>query len=433
MRASQVTKDFFTASLESINFQDGSFHKALTDEVERIRTAANPRKEFKGNKFQELTKKYTGMNVSYAVDEAHFLNAWTFVSQMDKNNPLLNADHAVWYGSDTKALLKKAKGAKLRGEIDLQKGRVSGVFAEQKTKLHLTSLLMYGKVLTSAEVSAIILHELGHNFTFYEYLGFTYRTNVLITTAAREFFGTSSREKRTVVLSEVLGGRAKDYDNLLELNSTEEGVTTFATVVMSVVLQDTRHELGNEVYSFRNYEQLSDDFSVRHGAGKDLAAAMHKLYSSHGDIELRSRTTNNLINASTAVLTAGLATVVATTAIAHLPLLAFVLVVNVLFSDPSDHIYDRSKERLETMRRIMTLRLKDESLEPEERTKLVDDIEQVNKIISLYTGTNRGLWELIALKIMPGRSKAAKQIDDEKRLEEMLANRLFITVSKIGA
>ena len=124
---------------------------------------------------------------------------------------------------DQAKLIKKAKDAV--GTVDLANAKVGGIFSEYQ---HTLWLDVVGNLtvlkLSVPEITAILLHELGHAFTYYELSDRLESTNQVLANLSREVRGGNNDEKRHFILKELAGRfdvKEQDFDDILnEKNSS---------------------------------------------------------------------------------------------------------------------------------------------------------------------------------------------------------------------
>ena len=143
----------------------------------------------------------------------------------------INENHVLldkyWRGNlgrelpDQKKIIKAIDGK--TGTIDLKHARVGGIFSEYEHDLwldvvgHLVSFKS-----TVPEIVAILLHEIGHAFTYYELANRLEETNQILANLSAEIRGNNSPEAKKVIFRELtatFGVKEDEFDDLIEEKS----------------------------------------------------------------------------------------------------------------------------------------------------------------------------------------------------------------------
>ncbi|EFI3751529.1 hypothetical protein HH607_005897, partial [Escherichia coli] len=132
-------------TMEAIKFQDGSLFKEMT-EFFRSKQGLDKKEVlnvFKDGRLTEMVKRYTGLNIEFSVDvKMGQMNAYVYPPDISTNNTILADYHRLWMrGADGVTLLKKIKDTPV-GYVDLEKGRVYGIFEELKIRSAITYELL---------------------------------------------------------------------------------------------------------------------------------------------------------------------------------------------------------------------------------------------------------------------------------------------------
>lgn len=423
-------------SPESISFQNDRLHREMTAIIDKYRTNKD------GNARTELEiavakciKDNTNMNFDVVVADMPMM---TEPPHIDKNSPLLEG-----YGwKDTtlskKSLadIRKSKDKEVRGLLDLNASWVDGYFAElAPIKMYLNAPMIYGnkgilykffdgREYTSAEISAVILHEVGHIWSFFEHLVRFRTTNQILITMVRELDGTQDHGQREIIIKEsadVLNIDAIDAQELGNKNNT-----TIYTVIISQLARKNRSQSGVEGYDINSFEALSDQFATRHGAGKDLVTALDKLYK--GTIYRRGWAGYFFMElVKIAVLGLGIFELAAGQIYAAYT--SFALLAGLLFADAHLDWYDKGGARFKRIRNQLVEELKDPTLPKEDSARIRDDIDVIDKVNENMKDHTQ-LVGLVYDYLIPSGINKRKQIEFQQTLEEMASNKLFYYANK---
>lgn len=423
-------------SMESIDFQGGAFFKALTAAIESVKPEleqlspkdAATKDLIESTDIVEIVRKYTNLDITLNVNLDSSINASVLPPiNLDKNHPLYNDSLSIYLGiKDGIGAIRKA-GEPLKAGIDLTTGKVSGYYTKLKSELYLITGMFCDRKFKSSYIAAIILHEIGHIFSFMEYVGYTYRTNVILAATTKAFFDVENPKDRIVVLKEFKKVTDADIDE--EKLAATENVTAVQTVLLKAMFTAKRNELNTGVYDKRSFEQLADDFASRQGAAKDLAFGLDLLFKFYGAAAYRSTFTHwalEIIKFSLTIVALGFS-------LFYLPqVFGYVLVFMVLSflaNDPNNKIYDDPQQRLENIRRQCVEALKAKYLKPNQKAQWLEYIADIDIILKEYND-KRNLYELI-WGIFSSRRQAKSQVELQKDLESLAANNLYISANKL--
>ena len=293
--------------------------------------------------------------------------------QIDANNPVVNYYRKNWLSQnlDGMAAIRSAKGM-VTGSLNRATGKVSGVFSEIGCELTLSKAFFETDHFTDEEVAAVILHEIGHIWSYFEMLGEMLSTNYVIQTVSQEFLKTGDNEKRVAILSEaeiVLGIKIENKQDLARVSADD----TLQAVIISNIVRENRSEFNSYVYDLTGWEQLSDQFAARHGCGVHLATALDKLYRLYGSNSYMTGFGFYFWEAIKVMMVIG--------AMWSGFGIAFVLLS--LMYCPLEREYDEPADRMQRIRKQLVEQTKMRDMSPELRADLLNDIAAVDSILSL--------------------------------------------------
>lgn len=447
-------KDGLLPSTESISFQFDNFFKDLTALVGRLRTMKNrsPR-TIEGLGIAKLIKDRTGLNVSIAVDPAKMINAWIHLPQMDRNHPFYNNDWRSFFESKGVDMVKNAGGV-ISGWVDLQNAKVGGIYSDVQCGVFFTEGLLNYTSITDEEVTAILCHELGHLFTYFEVFGRTARTANIITAITTAMYEVEDQSKRTTLIKEAAAALHIQVDDPSDLASLPDGKRAEAvtTVFIAGAAAQARSDTGNPSYEFRSCEQLADQFAVKIGAGKYIATGLYKMYKDFNESSTTSYTKHVIIQAVGAVVSIGIISGVIF--LNSLPVLAIhgvsaagtllgisikysiaIYIVNILlqlmFTNPLERVYDTGQQRVSFAKRSLTEMLKDRKLPESIKERTVKDIKELEAIEEKLQ-YKRYLVEYLITAFGPKGRKELKRETLYKDLENLVTNDLYTRSAELS-
>lgn len=407
-------------SVEAIDFQnEGLLFKELVVEIEKIRQSNNVTSALRKSELPDIIHRRTGITVKPQVSGTAQPNAYVIFPQVDRNNPvLIDFYREMTSNRDGLAAIKKGDGL-MKGHIDRSKARVGGSFSELKIRLGLTAGLFNPHLnFSSEEIAAVILHELGHVFTYFEYLGSNITTNYVLQNVSRRLINTQETRRKYEIIkegSEALGIKIEDPDALTRTNNE----TVIQTVVLREYASKRYSELDSDGYDMTAWEMLSDQFATRHGAGRHLVIALDKIHRTSGN---RGRLTTGqylrgeLVKIAMVLLTG--------------PLALIIIPLALIFVDTNNDIYDKPKARIERVKRDMVNALKDDTIDNDARDGLVADIEAIDLVLSEMEDRRTFLQLFWSTLRTSGRHNYA-QTTFQQELEMLANNDVFVKASKL--
>ena len=428
-------------ALEAIHFQGDSFFKELTEAVAAVGLMEMPLKNVAGltafyesKEMLEIIKvieRYTKISLFYKKDYYNTGPA-CIVPLFNKNHIIFNTSDRKTAGDelerDAKSLLIHLNKPMLAGSVDLRNNTISGDYCEMEFILALPVNLFFGACdLKADEYAAIILHEVGHIFTTFEFISRTLTTNqVLAATSA------ALRTKDPEIISAVFTSAEKimgmTKEQAIAFNTAKDDKSV-AVILLASAIDKSISELGKSVYDSVSCEQLADQYAARCGAGKSLVIGLDKI------IPLGYK--NPRLSGYDATLY-----VMWAISMYVFPVLSVLLILSLvsyvgrsivdgLFASKEDAVYDDFPSRLKRVKDQLIQRLKDPALNSIEKEQLIKDIAEIEAITS-KSHTDLLFFEKIAYLLKPSYRNAHKYEILQKELETLSNNSLFIQAAKLS-
>lgn len=398
---------------ESINFQkETALFKELVLAFVEL-------KEFKGEydespaaiRLTDIVKSHTGLNIDFSIDQ---YDPCVEIPAVNKNNVLINSMIRNYISSaDGLKMIKNSTGV-VRGTVNIVTAKVSGIFSDFKTKIHLPKKIFSGSTYTAEEIAAITLHEIGHIFTYYEYIARTVTTNQVLAGLSKALDGSGTVEEREAILIDVkrsMGLSELDEKELAKSNNKKVA----EVVVVTAVTKKSESEIGANVCDFSTWEYLSDEFAARQGAGRHLATALDKIYRGSWNISFRS---------TPAFL--------AWEAFKLLALLALpgIGIMFMAMDGAGDGTYDLPGARIKRVRNQIIEHLKDKDLDKDTHERLQADLIEMDLILK-EINDRRQLVGVIWDAVIPSSRKARNQKLLQQELEDLAMNDLFAKAAEL--
>ena len=393
---------------ESVKRQDDSFFNALIAGVKRLRSGGDfTTTGIKKSYIMQVIKEYTGLSINLYLEEGYRASCIP---------ARLTANHVFdGYGESQVSKIIDVTKTTLKGTVDSANARVTGVFSDVTSIVRLGVAWFEPGYMTDRMISSVLMHEVGHIFTYYQFMSTIAYGNLVIEQTINNVFLTDSYTDKQVYIKaaeETLGIEPSD--------SIEDWVDTtrdnLETIMVTRFIRRLKARSDTGYYDVRNSEQLADTFAVKHGAGLDLAKANHKLDKEFGVYGKPNFFVNMLVE------TASLLNYRARDGIS---------IREIILTMKQPKRYDDPKDRLSFIKFQLIDDLKTLARGDNERRKnIVNDIKDMDTILKSIKVHRTALTFIHESFTSAGKS-ASKQQQQQKQLEELLYNDLYTQSAKL--
>lgn len=395
-----------TISSESIARQDGKFFDRLTEAISQMRNTDYTTEAIKKSYIVQVIKQYTG--ISTVIEVGDDLNIFLV------NGPI-TVNHVFDLGQNQYESVDLLKRNLVKGTVDAQTGMVTGVFSEITNIIHLGSRVLKNKKYKDQHIAAILLHEIGHRFTYYQFATNASVVSYIVGNTAKQLLNSDSYAEREIIIKradELMGVDTRTLNPADLISNPKPGVEILLLSRFSLAPNILT---SNLFYDIRNVEQLADTYAVRQGAGAYLSEALKYYWKDIKKTRERSVVVDLLCEVGVIISSMQFGTA----------FLAY------LFSAPTADIYDDPKERIEFIRQQLIDDLKNISKNDKlMRDKIVKEIEVVENVKKEI----HERFEIVKLfqRIVSSKGRALMHgVKLQKQLETMLYNDLFYKSAKI--
>ncbi|MBB5409395.1 hypothetical protein HDG34_003336 [Paraburkholderia sp. HC6.4b] len=410
---------------EDVDFQSDAFFRelaALFRELEGVKPDAIADHDA-AMQLPVLIAHYTGMNVKVAWMED---GPVVYPPAVNKNHVLLSR----WGDYFRQHMLTNADADKLIaqsqvrpiGRVDRRNARVSGVFSDLQSVLIVPPQL-FQKKLSAEEIAAIVLHELGHVFAYFELISHTLTTNQILAGLSKKLDQSASVKDREAVLAKVKSvSHLQDLDVEMLAKSADRKVIEI--VVVSSIARELQSEIGMPLFDMNGFEALADQFAVRLGAGRDLVTGLDKLNRIDGHIAYRNRLAWLYAESLKMIL-----------------LLAVPLTLGGTWSmlmasctadskGAETEAYGTLKTRYERIREQLVEGMKDPKLSKEMQADYAEDIAAIDEVLATVSN-RRQLFSYMADFLSSSRRQRISQEKLQRELESIANNDLFVKAAAL--
>lgn len=433
---------------EMIEYQDRSFGSKITYAFEQALNIINDSPNIKPNALLKELKEKASIsldeylanvikertNISVQVKLYSGIPGAIMVFPFSRNNVLLKERiRDSYYLRNEKKILMESVGSK--GSVDLKAGKVSGIFETYIHTLYLDLNILFRIYRLSAEeVTAIIMHEIGHAFTYYEYSNRLASTNELLAQLSNDMHnGDLKEDKRVYIFTEIAKNLELSEKEKSELYNSSDSLI-LGSNIFRLYFKQLKNLHNMTKYDETNSEALADNFAVRQGYAKQLVTALDKFYTY---TEYKSDVISLLVLTYEFVLTFILAPAMITAAFLNTPVLGgffflFYLTIFIVDGDLTfkDMTYDVLKQRYTRIRQGLVGMLKSDDLDKEQVSNILEGLSEIDDIIN-DTKDFTTLKEKVMRIISPFSRRIAGDMERQQLLEEMGNNDLFVESARI--
>ncbi len=412
-----------TLTMEAIAHQKRQeLRKDLIEEIKNIKSKGNVKPTtITKSKLGKIIQKHTNMKISVtSMDDGVKYNAYVYPPDIDKNNIVINEWRRKFFKNKDAFSKMSLSQVDLQGTMDLNTSKVSGFFSEiEMTMVIGTGFFETDSPITESEVAAIIGHETGHCWSYMECLSRAVRSNMAVEYVAQRIKSGTNHVERVKLLSDVENLLHVEFDDKERIAKVEDP-KSYQMVILNQHVTTMRDELGSDYYGDTTFEQMSDQFSARHGMAVDVATGLDKLYRMGYSSSYVSKPVHWLVQISKIMALAVVAGTV--------PVVAVLL----LMSNPSRDEYDKPKARFLRLKREAIDGLKDQSMPAHLKKRYVKDVEIIEDLVKEMEDKDT-FYQWVWDNVLPNGRKQANTMKIQQTIEVLVHNDLFLISGKFGA
>ncbi len=365
--------------------------------------------------FAKELKVETGINYEFTVSGDSGLDAGVSLEMMALGHS------GTWYNAHKWLRAENSYNdpRKLETIIDVKNVRVKGGLADElKFKMYISLGFISEKLgFTIREVTAALVHEIGHTFNVFMYMGDYVWLNYYLTDGIEILQGKKNNVFKLEVLTDKwLKENLKEEEYQAYINDRSD-IGNVRRAILSAYKKAPRHHLmNNPVTAMRREEQMADMFASRLGYGRDLATCLHKFDKYYG-MEYQESGYIMLIIHALAMLWFS-------------PLVMLVILTNsevdefnfsARYDDPRERIMKVRRDLIAQLRRTDTVK---------DKASMSDDVKAIDDIIRDFSN-NRNLFDTVLEFFRPARRKETQYKQTEENLETLLNNDLFLQAFRL--
>lgn len=431
-------------SVESIDFQmSSSFGKELESVFQSLIDENISEDEYQTShhkkNIEAIVFKQTGLKIALRLKTDYDC---VFLPTLNKNHIFYNDLYKDLFDKqDNSKIFEKIKNIKDKHTVNLKTAKVTGIFSELVNELHV-DFFAANKIMkyTAGQITAILLHEVGHLFTYFEYITRQHTTNQVLSTVLKSVINKDSIKEKEFVFEQAGNILGNKKDLLTELVNQDD-TRVITSVIFKKTIEIAKSELGTESYDYSACEQLADQFVTRFGYGRELIEGLdidHTKYWNSPEKSIQAQRQAAWAQISTTVIFLTFATLsgiaaafVAFGFFSFLSVLSFITSSMGAGAGSKDYTYDILKTRYLRVREQFIQRLKDKKIDKDEVKLILSSLEQIDAIIK-NTHEFRGPLDKMCDYIFSKDKSARASVELQRDLESLAMNDFFIKSKELS-
>ena len=310
------------------------------------------------------------------------------------------------------------------GYVDLKNARVGGYLSEVKHYLIINYFKLKNYGILPEELTAIILHDIGHAFNGLETHHRLTTTNSTITDILNEISNNKIDKAYYIFKTKF---KEKELEDAAL--GKDDNIKDFYSKLASSYIKKLDSHILNSKYNETNYENLSDSFATRFNVGKDLVSGLNKM-----NIKYWKAIYNNKFFYSILIFLDLLLSLSIISAHGLVGGIIGILILSLLFGvviSSSNMTYDFPIERYNRIKNGIINNLKNRDLPNELVIELLEHIEAIDNFIK-RTDYFKPIYSIIGEYINPIAFNNNYYTKLQQNIENTLNNILFVKSAKLS-
>lgn len=325
----------------------------------------------------------------------------------------------------------------LKSTVDLEKAQVTGEFTKVPFTMLIPEKVFTGRY-TAEEVTAGILHEIGHAFFTLATIGEYTWLNYYLTDGMEVLLGKKPNKYRVDLLNyDYLENQITDQKQREKLIA-DPSEKNLRRAILEVCHKQPRNHMTNQVTrgAIKRDEQLADVFAMRMGFSRHLATFIDKISREGpaGKRYARKRgmfVTMEIVKLLKNIIVGTLGAVFTIHTLGLSGIFALFYIIGNSIDGDFDKDYDNPTERIVKMRREVVTQIKDAGTSPTEKLALDEDLKVIDQLLD-KRNQFESVWESLGYMIAPRARREKHRLKHEELLESLLANDLFVQANRFN-
>lgn len=395
----------------------------------------------------KLIKDRLGLSVQFHIDKGMEIDAWCYAPRFDALHSLdLNRNYSpaeiFKYRLSNKKEVAQAlniatgKYGDPTGQLDYKNAKASGLFSKLVFEVHFTWGMILTDRVTAFHKASILLHELGHLWTFLQYLGTVFYKNTIISNSIKEMLDTKAGTERFKFLLDTDNAWDFKLDEKMMKSLSEAKDDDATKIMLGLVQRRTYNDVGDVAYDYNSSEVLADQFSARFGG---TIPPLLIDYGTHRKdaFEYMKSQVSYIAGMSLMTMVSLVCTVFFPPA-AIVSLLGFLSAVitwsglgNIArqMSALNGDTYDMSLDRAKRIRNEFVTRIK-RIKDPKIQKDCIAQLKELDELMAKYPEPKDSFGEKIIMFFNKDYKNDKEKMQLQQTIEELLANDLYVTAAQ---
>lgn len=376
-------------------------------------------------KLEKAIKDETNISTEIHVKPWLYDNGAVALPSLSNNDPFTDDFYKSVLGDGSilheDALYLLFKKINTMGYVDLQAGKIYGVFTKVRKPIWMSMNSFFFDDTTDEEIAAVLLHEIGHLFYYFVCIANMVTRNAALCSLTDYLFNAELAEPERIKLVSKVNSEmdlSVDVSATAAMKSKKEVLLVF----FDAECKRLRSETGLDFYDFKTCEYLADQYCTRMGAGMPLATGLSKMGKKYGDKAYRSK--QLLVFEDIIAVIANLVLSIFTLGI---PLL--LVIVTGIISNPLSDRYDNPKDRFLRIKQQLVLKLQ-LTKDANAKKTLLKEIATIDACIK-EVHDHLTLYEYVFTNMVGKHRKEIQQQQLQKELESIGMNDLYVVANKL--
>ena len=419
--------------LESISFQSGAFFRELVEIITKARAGGGKDKKEReevGKQIALCTAKHTNIQTTVEFID-NFNNACIYPKFFTPENVLYNHSAKEVFKQYYAELANIRAGTTIEGWVNTANSTVGGEFAKMVHATYYdTSFIFSNKKFSAEGAASIVLHEIGHGFTFFQFLADTVMLNVVLQQTYQELLGAKDEKDIKMIVSRsrkrLKLENASDWST--ETYSKDAG--TIINVIATEAVMQRSSEDNKRYYTQNTAEELAEIFAVRHGGAAGLIE-IRQYFASSSDIANMNFCviSSAMVGAAAILVTALVPALAPVTGI--IALAAISVAAGGLLSASSMPEFTKFSQTIGKIRNQLVERLKQNNLPADVLKETLSCIDVAVKAIEDTPDQNVPMLVAFFNFMRLDKKNAAAWREYTDKLEHMATNELFVRAARL--
>ena len=163
------------------------------------------------------------------------------------------------------------------GTVDENNVKLGGVFSDYVHTVYMNFGTLFEMGMNAKEITAVLLHELGHGFYACAYSSRMDRCNQILNDALRKG-NNEDKNKFVEITYKELKGKYPEIRKEAVQNLTSANPVIVCSGAYKILTEAVYQQQESSKYDNTAFEALADHFGSRFGYGQDLVTGLEKLY-----------------------------------------------------------------------------------------------------------------------------------------------------------